>query len=44
MLEVMDAVVKARGYIWDDLARVRKNKRDARGAFDQRIFLKEVIR
>ncbi len=43
LLEVMDAVVKTRGYTWDDLTRVRKEKRAARGAFDQRIFLKEVI-
>ena len=43
LLEVMGAVVKARGYTWDDLTRVRKEKRADRGAFDQRIFLKEVI-
>ena len=43
LLEVMGAVVKARGYTWDDLTRVRKEKRAQRGAFDQRIFLKEVI-
>ena len=43
LLEVMGAVVQARGYTWDDLTRVRKEKRAQRGAFDQRIFLKEVI-
>lgn len=43
LLEVMGAVVKARGYTWDDLTRVRKEKRAIRGAFDQKIFLKEVI-
>ncbi len=43
LLEVIGAIVKARGYTWDDLTRVRKEKRAARGAFDQRIFLKEVI-
>ena len=43
LLEVMGAVVKARGYTWDDLTHVRKEKRAARGAFDKRIFLKEVI-
>ena len=43
LLEVMGAVVKARGYTWDDLTHVRKEKRTQRGAFDQRIFLKEVI-
>ncbi len=43
LLEVMGAVVKARGYTWDDLTSVRKEKRAQRGAFDQRIFLREVI-
>lgn len=43
LLEVMGAVVKARGYTWDELTRVRKEKRNQRGAFDKRIFLKEVI-
>ena len=43
LLEVMGAVVKARGYTWDELTRVRKEKRAQRGAFDQRIYLKEVI-
>ncbi len=43
LLEVMGAVVKARGYTWEDLTRVRKEKRAQRGAFDQKIFLKEVI-
>ena len=43
LLEVMGAVVKARGYTWDDLTCVRKEKSARRGAFDQKIFLKEVI-
>lgn len=43
LLEVMGAIVKARGCTWDDLTRVRKEKHAARGAFDKRIFLKEVI-
>ncbi len=43
LLEVMGAVVKARGYTWDDLTRVRKEKRAQRGGFDKRIFLKKVI-
>ena len=43
LLEVMGAVVKARGHTWDDLTRVCKEKRVVRGAFDKRIFLKEVI-
>ena len=43
LLEVMGAVVKARGYTWEDLTRIREEKRAARGAFDKRIMLKEVI-
>lgn len=43
LLEVMGAVVKARGYTWDHLTRIRKEKRTQRGAFERRIFLKEVI-
>lgn len=43
LLEVMGAVVRARGYTWDDLTRVRKEKRAKRGGFDKRILLKEVI-
>mgnify|MGYP006967368648 CR=1 FL=1 len=43
LLEVMGAVVKARGYTWDELTCVRKEKRAQRGAFEQRVFLKEVI-
>ena len=33
LLEVMGAVVKARGYTWDELTRVRKEKRAQRGAW-----------
>ena len=43
LLEVMGAVVRARGYTWDDLTRVRKEKREKRGGFDQRILLKDVF-
>jgi len=43
LLEVMDAVVKARGYRWEDLVRIREEKRARRGGFEERIFLKEVI-
>lgn len=42
LLEVMGAVVKARGYTWDELATVRKKKREERGGFEKRILLKEV--
>ncbi len=43
LLEVMAAVVKARGYTWEELLQVREEKRARRGGFDGRIFLKEVI-
>ena len=43
LLEVMGAVVKARGYSWDELTEVRKNKREARGGFEKKLLLKEVF-
>ena len=42
LLEVMGAVVKARGYSWEELTAIRKKKRAARGGFDKRILLKEI--
>ena len=42
LLEVMGAVVKARGYTWDELTTIRKKKRENRGGFEKRILLKEV--
>ena len=43
LLEVMEAVVKARGYTWEQLTAVRDEKRQKRGGFEKRILLKEVI-
>lgn len=43
LLEVMEAAVKARGYIWEELIAVRDEKRQKRGGFADRILLKEVI-
>lgn len=43
LLEVMGAVVKARGYTWEELTQIRKAKREKRGAFNKRVYLKEVI-
>ena len=43
LLEVMGAVVKARGYSWDELTEVRKKKREARGGFEKKLLLKEVF-
>ena len=42
LLEVMGAVVKARGCTWEELTRIQKEKSDQRGAFDRKLFLKEV--
>lgn len=42
LLEVMGAVVKARGYTWDELTKIRKRKHEERGGFEKRILLKEV--
>ena len=42
LLEVMGAVVRARGYTWEELTQLRKAKRAERGAFDQKILLVEV--
>lgn len=42
LLEVMEAVVKARGYTWEQLAALCREKREKRGGFEKRILLKEV--
>lgn len=42
LLEVMEAVVKTRGYSWEQLCDLRDVKREKRGAFDDRILLEEV--
>ena len=43
LLEVMEAAVNARGYTWEELLKVRDEKRQKRGGFQNRILLKEVI-
>ena len=42
LLEVMGAVVKARGYTWDQLTETRKKKLEERGGFEKRVLLVEV--
>ena len=42
LLEVMQAVVKARGWTVEDLERVRAEKAAKRGGFEEKILLKEV--
>lgn len=43
LLEVMQAVVKARGWTWDQLEQVRQDKAKKRGGFDKKLLLKQVI-
>lgn len=43
LLEVIYAVAKARGISMEDLQRVREEKRERRGGFEEKIFLKSVI-
>lgn len=43
LLEVMRAVVKARGWTLDQLEQVRAEKAAKRGQFEKRILLKEVL-
>lgn len=43
LLEVMWAVVRARGWTWEQLEQVRQEKAARRGGFEQKILLKEVI-
>lgn len=42
LLEVMEAAVKARGYCWQELLRIRDEKREKRGGFEDRILLEAV--
>ena len=42
LLEVMGAVVLARGYTWEQLTEIRRKKKEERGGFEKRILLKEV--
>lgn len=43
LLEVMQAVVNARGWTLEELERVRADKTAKRGGFEKKILLKEVI-
>lgn len=42
MLEVMNAIVVARGYSVEELEKIRKDKADKRGGFVKKMLLKEV--
>ena len=43
LLEVIRAVVNARGWSWEQLEQVRQEKAARRGGFEKKILLKEVI-
>lgn len=43
LLEVMQAVVKARGWTWEELEQIRGEKAAKRGGFEKKILLKEVM-
>ena len=43
LLEVMRAVVNARGWTWEQLEQVRADKATKRGGFEKKILLKKVI-
>lgn len=42
LLEVMEAVVTARGYSWEQLLTVKAEKKAARGGFEEKLLLLEV--
>lgn len=42
LLEVMEAVVAARGYTWQQLQSVKETKKASRGGFRDKILLLEV--
>ncbi len=42
VLEVMSAIVKARGRSWDELTAIQKEKFEEYGSFDKRVFLFET--
>ena len=43
LLEVIRAVVNARGWTWEQLEQARQEKAVQRGGFEKKILLKEVI-
>lgn len=43
LLEVLRAVIQARGWTWEQLEQVRREKAARRGGFEKKILLKEVL-
>ena len=42
LLEVIQAIVKARGWTLEELEQVRANKAAKRGGFEKKVLLKEI--
>ena len=42
LLEVMEALVRARGFDWDTLLKLKDDKKAARGGFEKRILLLDI--
>ena len=42
LLEVLRAVVRARGWTWEELEQARREKAVQRGGFEKKLLLKEV--
>lgn len=40
--EVMEAIVKANGLSWDEINKIQQRKREARGGFEERLFLESA--
>lgn len=43
LMEVLRAVVIARGWSWEALEQVRREKAEKRGGFERKLLLKEVV-
>lgn len=43
LLEVIHAVVRARGHSWAELEQLRSEKSAKRGGFEKKLLLKEVV-
>ncbi len=42
VLEVLDAILKAKGIGWDEIRQLQDEKRYARGGFEEKVFLVEA--
>ena len=43
ILEVLEALIKAKGMSIEDINKIKEEKKEKRGGFEKKIFLKEVI-